>query len=288
MLLDKVKACAQLVRVINSIMVGFAVLVGLGILYGRDLPSVGATVVLLSFSTGFFISASAMVLNDIADIEIDRVNAPNRPLVRGDISIRVALVCHFIFALAGVFSSALIGMWPLIIAVAGWILSAFYDLWGKKSGFPGNFLVALATSLPFPYALAVAGRIDRSILVYWTMVFLTVLGREIVKDIADVEGDRVAGVSSLPIIIGERSAAVIAGILYLSAVTISPLPVLWSEVSFLSYIPLVAIVDVILVSETIRIIRRPDRENAVKSKSMVLLAMLIGLIAFLTAGIVGR
>ena len=275
-------------RVANSLMVGLAVLVGLVIVLGRDIASLGPGRLILAYMTGFFISGASMVLNDIADIEIDKINAPDRPLASGTITVREAWTCHLALAFLGLVSSALLGLWPLIVALAGWLLGVAYDLWGKKSGFPGNLMVALATSLPFPYALAVAGIVERRILVYWAMVFLTVLGREIVKDIADIEGDREAGVHSLPIVWGARKSAVAAAAFYLAAVVISPLPLVWRDVNPIAYTPLVVVVDVILVWEAIGIILDPSRERALKSKKRVLWGMLIGLIAFLTAGLVGR
>ncbi len=284
----KARACIRLVRVANSLMVGLAVIVGLVIVLGRNVASLGVGRLTLAYMTGFFISGASMVLNDIADIEIDRVNAPDRPLASGAITTREAWACHFILAFLGLASSAPLGLWPLIVALTGWLLGVAYDLWGKRSGFPGNIMVALATSLPFPYALAVAGVVERRILVYWAMVFLTVLGREIVKDIADIEGDREAGVRSLPIVWGAKRSAIVAATFYLAAVALSPLPLIWGDVNPLAYTPLVIVVDVILVWESIGIVLDPSRERALKSKKRVLLGMLIGLIAFLIAGLVGR
>ena len=288
MISRKARACVRLVRVVNSLMVGLAVIVGLVIVLGRNVASLGTGRLIMAYMTGFFISGASMVLNDIVDVEIDRVNAPDRPIASGVITVREAWACHLTLAFLGLASSAPLGIWPLIVALAGWLLGVAYDLWGKRSGFPGNLMVALATSLPFPYALAVAGVVERRILVYWAMVFLTVLGREIVKDIADVEGDREAGVRSLPIIWGARRSALLAAAFYLVAVALSPLPLIWGDVNPLAYAPLVVIVDAILVWESVGIILDPSRERALKSKKRVLWGMLIGLIAFLTAGLVGR
>ncbi len=286
--MHKARACVKIIRIANSLMVGFAVLVGLAIVYGREVYRLDPAILTLSYLTGFFISASSMILNDIVDIEIDKINQPERPLVKGDITLREAWACYVITGLAGLVASAYIGFWSLIVALSGWIVGSLYDAWGKKSGFPGNVMVAFATSLPFPYALAVAGVLEKTILVYWSMVFLTVLGREIIKDIADVTGDKAAGVKSLPIILGAHSAAKIASIFYISAVILSPLPVIWREVKIEAYLPLVAIVDIILVYESIKIILEPSKDVALSSKKRVLFAMLLGLIAFLLAGVAGR
>ena len=55
----------------------------------------------LGFLTGFLISGSAMMSNDYFDIEVDRVNNPNRPLPSGRISIREVIVFTCIFSIGG-------------------------------------------------------------------------------------------------------------------------------------------------------------------------------------------
>lgn len=279
-------ACARLVRLVNSVMVGFAVIVGLFIVAGITgwKPSIG--VLLLSFLTGFLVSSSAMILNDIVDIEIDRVNKVPRPLVTGELSERVAWVCFALTSAGGLIASWLLGMAPFFVALLVWILGVVYDLYGKRSGFPGNVMVALATSAPFPFAMSVAGCLCGEVLVFWAIVALTVLAREVAKDIADVEGDKMAGARTLPVLLGPRRAARIAAALYLLAVAMSPLPLLWARVNPLVYALLVSVVDVILVAESLRIIRNYDKGTIIVHKRNVLIAMLIGLVAFIVSSII--
>src|SRR3972149_6554245 len=40
----------------------------------------------LGFACGFFMSATALILNDYFDLEVDRINAPERPLPSGQVS----------------------------------------------------------------------------------------------------------------------------------------------------------------------------------------------------------
>ncbi|MCS7098638.1 MAG: UbiA family prenyltransferase, partial [Candidatus Methanomethyliaceae archaeon] len=71
-----------LIRPINSIMMGLAVIVG-EIAVFNGIPR--AFEIIFGFLVGFFLTASSMVLNDIVDIEIDRINMPNRPIAAGRI-----------------------------------------------------------------------------------------------------------------------------------------------------------------------------------------------------------
>jgi len=277
----KVRGYLSLIRVVNSMMVGLAVLVGTAIVLGEDILRVPASTILAGFLTGFFISSSSMVLNDIVDVEIDRINRRNRPLVTGIVTVEEAYALYAVTSLLGVYTAMALGCKATLLAAGAWLLGTVYDVWGKVSGLPGNIMVALATSLPFPFAMAMFDRWTPTITVFWMMVFLSVLGREIAKDIIDVEGDRSAGAKTIPVILGERVAALAAATLYLTAVALSVLPILWGTVNAFAYAPLVAVVDLILVYESLRIIRDHSRETLLTHKKRVLVAMLLGLLAFL-------
>jgi len=277
--------CARLARIVNSAMVGLTVVVAAVIVYGVLGASPDPGVLALAFVTATAIAASAMILNDIVDVEIDRVNAPWRPLVRGAISTRAAWACFAASTLIGLAAAAATGAETLVLAAAAWALGVVYDLWGKKSGLPGNVMVAFATSMPFLYAMALARCFCSDVAIFWAIVFLTVLAREIAKDIADVEGDKLAGARTLPVIAGPRRAAATAAVLYLAAVALSPIPALSGRVNVLVYAALVAAVDALLVYESLRLLRDHSKEAVLRHKRNVLLAMLLGLLAFLAGAL---
>ena len=64
-------------------MIGFAVIVGA---FVSKPATIDAATLLLGFVTGFAICGYSMVINDYYDIEVDRVNQPDRPLPSGAIS----------------------------------------------------------------------------------------------------------------------------------------------------------------------------------------------------------
>ncbi len=272
-------AYLELVRPVNSAMIGFAVLVGAAIAGGGHLPSPEYS--LAGFIAGFSISGAAMALNDYVDIDIDRVNAPRRPLPSGRASPRGALACFALLSLAGVAAASYTGLWTLAVAMAAWLVSVAYNLWGKKTGLPGNAMVAFSVGVPLLYGAALVGEPNPAVSVFWFMVFTSALAREIVKGIADVEGDRRAGVATVAVTRGSRTAARLAATLYIAAVAASPVPVVKGWVNLLAYGLPVAIVDVGLLLEAWRILRDPSPGNALRHKRMVLVYMLIGLFGFL-------
>jgi len=258
-------------------MLGFAVIVGAAIA-SHGLPPLWKLV--LSFATGFLIGASAMVLNDVIDLEIDRVNAPWRPLPSGRLGVREALACFLGLSIAGMATAAATGLYTLLVALSAWALATLYDIWGKRTGLPGNVMVAFNVAVPLLYGEALVGSWDPAITVFWMMVFLTALAREVAKGISDIEGDRTAGIRTIAVSWGPARAAQLSALLYLSAILLSPLPPLRGWVSALPYSSIVAIVDLLLLTAALRLLNSPNRETALWHKRVVLLAMLLGLIGF--------
>src|SRR5207245_8708979 len=85
----------SMTRPVNCLMIGLAVVVGEVINLGH-VPELDKLV--LGFLTASLMMAGTMVLNDVYDIEIDRVNAPTRPLPSGRAGLTGA------YLLAGVLS----------------------------------------------------------------------------------------------------------------------------------------------------------------------------------------
>jgi len=258
-------------------MLGFAVIVGAATA-SRGLPP--ALPLALSFATGFLVGASAMVLNDIVDLDVDRVNAPWRPLPSGRLTVREAYACFAALSVAGMLTAAATGLYTLLVAFSAWLLATLYDVWGKRTGLPGNAMVAFNVAIPLLYGEALVGSLDPAIAVFWAMIFLTALAREVAKGISDIEGDRSAGIHTIAVVRGPASAARLSAALYTIAVLLSPVPVMKGWVNALAYTPAVAVVDAILVAASLRLLGNPNRETALRHKRVVLAAMLLGLVGF--------
>jgi len=83
MLYKKLKGLIQLFRPELPFSAGVCVFLGEIVALGR-FPSLREAA--LGFACGFFISGSALVSNDYFDLEVDKVNAPDRPLPSGAVS----------------------------------------------------------------------------------------------------------------------------------------------------------------------------------------------------------
>lgn len=159
------------------------------------------------------LTALANTVNDLADVEIDRVAHPGRPLPSGLIGARAAV--WFAGACAAVSVILLtvvnLGLALLTLPVIG--LMCAYSTWFKRRGVPGNVLVALLASLPFFYGAWVVGYPSRGLLL--TLIALPLhFAREVAKDVDDAAGDR-ASRRTLPLTrgVGMARFAAAAGVL---------------------------------------------------------------------------
>ncbi len=279
------KALLELTRPINSLMVGFAVVVGALVASGD--PRVlldNARNLALGFATGALLSASAMVLNDIIDRDIDALNEPGRPIPSGRVNTRAAWALFAALSLLGLACSYLVGWEALVVALAAYLVGVLYNVWGKKTGLLGNLMVSYTVMTPIVYGGVLVGELGARVAIFASIIFLANTGREVTKGIVDIYGDGVRGVRTLAVTRGRRAAAYAAVAFYLSAVVLSLVPYL-ADMAGLVYLALVLVVDVGFVYYSWKLARHPDREVSRVVKNRVLVLMFLGLIAFGLSGV---
>ncbi len=152
-----------------------------------------------------FVSAAANAWNDYRDIDIDRINQPQRPLPSGMVSPRAALIFSVVLAALSILLAALISPMALAIAVASNILLYVYSVWLKSTVLLGNATVALISALSPIFGGVAAGNARPSL---WlgAIIFVGILGREVLKTLADYEGDHAHQVRTIATAIGPRAA----------------------------------------------------------------------------------
>lgn len=273
----KLLAFAEIIRPINSIMNGIAVIVGYIIACGCLYIDIKLT---WGFLVGFFLTASSMVINDYFDRFIDEINAPFRPIPSGRISIREAKIYGVILGSIGLIVALYLGMWFFIIAFISYIISLLYNWKMKKTGFLGNLMVSYCVAIPFIYgSLLLSPKNTLIALIFAVIAFLANTGREITKGIVDVVGDREKGIKTIAVKYGMKKAATIATVFYITAVILSFIP-LYLRLVNIMYIPFIAIADAGFLWSSLRILKNPSRDEAYIVKRRILVFMLIGLIAF--------
>ena len=269
----------RLMRPVNCAMMGFAVFVG-AVLADPQYFNAEWLGVVYGFVTGFMLTAAAMTINDYYDRVIDAINEPSRPIPSGTVSEKQALGFVFVLSVIGFAFAYLTSYLCLVVAIISWVVVVAYVTIGKRSGLPGNFLVSTCVAIPFIYgSITVLNNVQLSVLLFTLMAFLSNTGREITKGIVDVKGDSAEGIKTLAVRYGEKSAAVVAAIFYVSAVALTPIPPLLNLVS-VWFIPIVLVTDIGLVASSALLLKNPSRENARKIKNLILLLFVIGLLAY--------
>ena len=282
--MSKLGGFVRLMRPINCVMMGFAVLVG-AVLANPQLPIFNWLSLVFGFFTGFLLCAAAMTINDYYDRAIDAINEPARPIPSGLVKPKEALAFVVALTAAGFVSALIVSALCLAVAVISWVIVATYLTVGKRSGLPGNFLVSACVAIPFIYgSVTVVNAVGLNVLFFALMAFMSNTGREITKGIVDVVGDRSENVKTLAVRYGEKKAAVAASLFYVSAVALTPIPWVLGLVS-VGFIPFVLATDVGLVACSAMLLRDYSREKARKIKKVVLLLFVVGLLAYVFGGI---
>jgi geranylgeranylglycerol-phosphate geranylgeranyltransferase len=274
------RAALDLIRPVNCAMIGFAVIVGAFVSKpaSNSIPQLA-----LGFLTGFFVCAYSMVVNDIYDVEVDKVNRPERPIPSGRVSAQAAARISMVVLTTGIACSVL-SLNPLAVAIAGAyvFLSWLYNSKAKKTGLAGNLIVASSLAIPFIYGGAISGgSIAGSLLLMMALTaFFSGVGREVVKAMADVEGDSKRDINSVARSRGLRTASAIGAVFFILAVFTSWVPLITGLANTL-YTYGVLIPDVLFAYLASSILRKHDPVNAYRVKKVALAGMTVGLLVFI-------
>lgn len=156
------------------------------------------------------ITIAANAWNDVADLAIDRIAHPDRPLPLGAVTPREATRLAWFAAVAAV-PLAWAALPALALVTAGvLVLARLYSPHLKRLGLLGNVVVAVVASLPFLYGAWAAGHPDRGAVLAGIAVPLH-FAREVAKDLDDVAGDA-AWRRTLPLVHGARRARLVVAL----------------------------------------------------------------------------
>ena len=170
--------------------------------------------IILAAITGALVTVGANAINDYFDIEIDRINKPERPLPSGVLSPREAWYVWLICSLFSILLNIVLNVEAFAIVFLAVVLLYFYSSRFKGTILFGNLIVGLMTGMAFIYGGIVVGTVNRSITPA-LFAFLTNVSREIVKDMEDIKGDAARQAQTLPVRLGLYPARCLVGFLIL-------------------------------------------------------------------------
>jgi 4-hydroxybenzoate polyprenyltransferase len=179
------------------------------------------------------IAAAGNIINDYFDLNIDRINKPEKVVVDKIINRRWAILWHMLLSLAGIAFGFYID-WHTGVRFLGLanmvsvLLLFFYSVSLKKKFLIGNILISLLTAwviLVIAYcetnhlldvfrkgSSLEADKLSRLTFLYAGFAFIISLIREVIKDMEDVEGDRKYGCKTMPIVWGLNASKIFVAV----------------------------------------------------------------------------
>jgi len=260
-------AYLKITRPIDGLMAALAVFIGYFIV---SAGIISLPIVLLAMLSVFLFSGAGIVLNDFFDFEMDKVNAPNRPLPSGKIKKQHALYYSAILFILAIALAAMINSFCLALALLNTALEILYAWKFKKIALLGNFTDSWFPASSFLYGALTFGSLG-IVPVLAGLAFLANNGREIHGDLEDIEGDKKYGAKTLPILIGEKKSFLVANLFIFSAVVLSVAPFLLNLMN-LNYLIVVLVADAVFLYSMFA--------SPSKNQKFTKIAMIIAMLAF--------
>jgi geranylgeranylglycerol-phosphate geranylgeranyltransferase len=267
----------KLLRPLNIAVAASAVLVSAFILgvYEQDYILTCAVIVVIAYN------GAANAFNDYCDYEIDLINRPNRPLSRGIITSSQALSFAVILFTIGSITAFQLPFYAMLTAVGiAMPLMIIYSLRLKGTPLLGNVAVAMILGLTFVFCGLAFNKIGPMVIPAILAFGLTFV-RELIKDIADVEGDNSAGLKTLPLVIGKNKAITVAVINAVIIGLAALLPYFFHIYGKIYLILLVIGVEIPLTMIVVLFVKSPSISTARQSAKLLKFSTIVGLTAIL-------
>ncbi len=234
--------------------------------------------ILVACMVVFIATGAGNSINDYFDYKIDAINRPERPIPSGRISRKSAgIYSLLLFIIASILGFCL-GILPGLIVLSSTFLMTYYAYKFKKEFLIGNIMISFLTALSFIFGGVVVNEISTSAYLAF-FAFMVTMAREIIKDMEDMEGDRVEDARTLPILYGPRVAARIAVIFIIVASVTSPLLYV-SGIFNILYIPPLLVALILFLASSYMILKDHSIETAGKVSKNIKAGMGIAFIAF--------
>ncbi|MBP1466308.1 UbiA family prenyltransferase [Candidatus Chloroploca sp. M-50] len=212
----------EVTRFTNSLYAGMYTLVGAYLSGGivalwSGAAWVSAVIVGLVVAFGF-------VINDMVDVEVDRLAKPHRPLVAGRLSQADARIFALVLASLALGLALVLGWLPMALVATTLALATFYSFVLKGTVLLGNVCMGVLIALIPLFGALAGGGITLAVWVVAGLMFLFDVSHEVLKTTADHEGDRAAGLTTVATYAGVPGAIRIFQLLALLFCLVALLP----------------------------------------------------------------
>ncbi|MDR1819290.1 MAG: UbiA family prenyltransferase [Methanobrevibacter sp.] len=241
---NKFKAYITLTRPFNTFLLMLIVLMTPYIIGNKiDFNHAQFNLFLTTLSFGC-ISAGSYVLNDYYDINIDKINKPNKSIPMGVISLIEAKRFGTILICLGILISLFINLSIIILLVIYTLILQLYNMKYKKSIFK-NIIIGVACSFSIVLGASVINKFNSIFLIFLIFIIIFTISREIYKDIEDIDGDR-SFTNTIPLHLGTKTAMCISSFLLILIIILSPILYCLGLMN-LNYVLIIFSVDILLL-----------------------------------------
>lgn len=273
--MSHLKAYFELTRPVNAVIAAASIFVG-AIVTGEKIEPLW-NVILVCLS-GICIAGGGNAINDYFDIEVDRINRPQRPIPSGRASKTWAFVFSLLLLAVGTLLGLVLGWKTGLIAFCSSALLILYSYRFKQVALLGNCVVSFVASLAFIYGGLAYDRFGPTLIPAW-FAFLFHLGREVIKDIQDCAGDTVTHAKTLPIRFGQKTAVIVVTYVFMLLILSTMVPALLSNYGTAYLVVVILGVDIPLMYIIRSMWKDPQPSNLGRISSILKIDMLIGLLA---------
>lgn len=155
--------------------------------------------------------AAVNIANDYVDAGLDGWAKPHRPIPAGDISLRAARTLAAATSVTALALALSLGRAAGLVAGVSILLGILYSIRFKSTVLLGNALVGALSATALLFGGVVGGGVTTRVAFGGLVVFLFIFAREILKTIADHDGDAAAGVNTIATRFGTQPALRVFG-----------------------------------------------------------------------------
>jgi geranylgeranylglycerol-phosphate geranylgeranyltransferase len=156
----------------------------------------------------FLVTGAGNSWNDYLDVEIDKINQPQRVLPSGQVSPKAAWMLAIVLTVIALIIASFINPAAFLVAFLASVILFFYSWKLKSTVLMGNATVAIISALSVVFGGIAAGNV-RPTLILAVIVAVAILGREVLKTLADYDGDLQERVRTVATTWGRRRARIV-------------------------------------------------------------------------------
>jgi 4-hydroxybenzoate polyprenyltransferase len=241
-------------------------------------PHFAWSIIVLVIAAHTAMQISIAMLNDYCDRRLDAASKPGKPIPRGLIHAREALIGGLVMIAIMLILLIQLPLLALLVSLCYLALAQAYNLGLKSTPFSG-VVFALAMPLIPLYAFAGIGRVPY--VLFWLLPtgFLLGIALNLANSLPDIEQDAANGAKTLAVVLGvRRSFAVCQSMIVLTAALIGILQIT-GLVPARSWIIVLTLILTCLAVETMVLFFGPERPVETRKSYFYLVALTCILLA---------